>query len=183
METVSTLMDGELNMDEAEREIARLKSDMSLREHWDTYHLIGDTMRGGGVASPGFGARFSRRLALEPTVLAPRSRMARGSGRTLQRFVLPAMASAAAIAVVGWMFVGTAPTQDVAIQQLAVAPAPVPVQASLAVVKPDVSQPLLPDQASLEPVQDYMLAHQGISPTTAIQGVAPYIRTVSSNGE
>ncbi len=183
MESVSTLMDGELNVDEAEGAIARLKSDTALREHWDSYHLIGDVMRGGVAGTPGFGTRFSERLALEPTVLAPRSRAARGSGRILQRFALPAVASAAAIAVVGWMLVGTAPTQDVTAGPVAVVPAPVAAPQALSAVKPDASQPLLPELVSSEPVQDYMLAHQGISPTTAIQGVAPYIRTVSSNGE
>jgi len=183
METVSTLMDGEFNVDEAEREIARLKSDLVSREHWDTYHLIGEVMRGGATGTPGFSARFGERLALEPTVLAPRPRTARGSSRTLQRFVMPAMASAAAIAVVGWMFVGTAPTPDVAGGRVAVAPVPLPVAQPLVAVKPDASQPLLQEAVSSEPVQDYMLAHQGISPTTAIQGVAPYIRTVSGSGE
>lgn len=184
METVSTLMDGECNVDEAEREIARLKSDMSLREHWDTYHLIGDVMRGSVAGATGFGARFSERLAVEPTVLAPRSRAARGSGWTLQRLLMPAVASAAAIAVVGWMmFAGTAPTHEMPVGPLAVVPAPVPVPQPPAAVKPEAAQPLLPELASSEPMQDYMLAHQGISPTTAIQGVAPYIRTVSGNGE
>jgi hypothetical protein len=26
---------------------------------------------------------------------------------------------------------------------------------------------------------DYLLAHQGVSPSTALQGVAPYVRTVT----
>jgi hypothetical protein len=29
-------------------------------------------------------------------------------------------------------------------------------------------------------MNDYLLAHQGFSPSTAIQGLAPYIRSVST---
>ena len=37
--------------------------------------------------------------------------------------------------------------------------------------------------AASDNIHEYLLAHQGISPLTAIQGVTPYIRTVSSNGD
>ena len=80
LQSVSTLMDGELNVDEGAREIARLKvnsADAPDRETWDAYHLIGDVMRDGAAGVPalsaGFSARFCERLAQEPTVLAPRA--------------------------------------------------------------------------------------------------------------
>lgn len=187
MERVSTLMDGELAAEDAEREIVRLKSDVLLRENWETYHLIGDALRGTAEGATGFSARFSERLALEPTVLAPRAKAARGASGKLQKFALPAMATAAAVAVVGWMYGMNpgAPTLNVTPGRMAAAPAPV--QQSEIAAKPENISPPAPEQVAVatppEPMQNYMLAHQGISPTTAFQGVAPYIRTVSVNDE
>jgi sigma-E factor negative regulatory protein RseA len=82
IENVSALMDGELNSDDAAREIAHFKQDGThdgtRHEAWHTYHLIGDAMRGeqmqAEALSPGFSARLSEKLALEPTVLAPHRR-------------------------------------------------------------------------------------------------------------
>jgi sigma-E factor negative regulatory protein RseA len=200
--SVSSLMDGELNLDEAEREIARLKTDTSLRASWDTYHLIGDTLRGDTVVDAGvagFAGRFAERLAAEPTVLAPPRRAPRSR---FQTYALSAAASVAAVAVVGWVTMSTlvvkpdtaagilataplvqpVPSQPLAPQPQVAATPPAPAQqAPIAAVQPaPVPAAVL---ASPEHVHEYMLAHQGISPTTAIQGVAPYIRTVSSVGE
>jgi hypothetical protein len=33
-----------------------------------------------------------------------------------------------------------------------------------------------------EAANDYLLAHQGYSPRISLQGMAPYVRTVSSDG-
>lgn len=186
MERVSALMDGELAAADAEREIARVKSDELLRESWETYHLIGDALRGTARGAAGFGTRFSERLALEPTVLAPRARAARGASGKLQRFALPAMATAAAIAVVGWMYGMNLGAPALNAPDGRLAEVPPPAQQSEIAAKPEIMAPPVPEQLAAtpaEPMQNYMLAHQGISPTTAIQGVAPYIRTVSGNDE
>lgn len=193
-QSVSTLMDGELIAFEADREIARLKSDSGLREQWDTYHVIGDAIRGSHARHGGFAARFSERLAIEPTVLAPRAR----TGTTAQTFALRAAASVAAVAVVGWAALNiikpTLPGAEMA--QNSAAPAvvagqhtAVPAGAVTTAIGQSIETPSAPAQpASLvavpaEPVNEYLMAHQGISPTTAIQGVAPYVRTVSNAGE
>lgn len=190
-ENVSSLMDGELTVDEAAREIARLKvseGEVSNREAWDTYHLIGDAMRHGNsgagvpVLSAGFSARFSERLAQEPTVLAPRATRLLPVKRRFQTIALSAAASVAAIAVVGWMALSNvkpdAPTElakaKVAAQPQIAAVAPQTAAALIAAAKPTAA----PDH-----MHEYLLAHQGISPSTAIQGVAPYIRTVSNAGD
>jgi sigma-E factor negative regulatory protein RseA len=194
-------MDGELGVDEADREIARLKADESLRAHWDTYHLIGDAMRGDRADLPGFSTRFAERLAQEPTVLAPARRAPRGR---LQTIVLSIAASVAAIAVVGWVTYSTLVVQPelaggTLAQAPSVQPAPVQPAPSLLAQRGDtaqsgpLAQPMIAAPqptlappvalASPEHMHEYMLAHQGISPTTAIQGVAPYIRTVSIAGE
>lgn len=206
VESVSALMDGELDAAEAVREIARFKQggaqgaaqdeaqNEARHDAWNTYHAIGDVMRGAHVlaaglsADSGFLQRLSAKLALEPTVLAPRLRLpaAATTAKTIQTYALSAAASVAAVAVVGWVaFNMLAP--DVGPGTLARAPVAKP--AAVALQSPPVV-PLAP-QAPVEAVaavtpehvHEYLLAHQGISPITAIQGVTPYIRTVSSAGD
>lgn len=78
-EKLSALMDGELARDEAQIVIKTLGADELQRESWDTYHLIGSSLRRDTVSGTVTGASgrnrctdaiFSR-LAAEPTVLAP----------------------------------------------------------------------------------------------------------------
>jgi len=78
---------------------------------------------------------------------------------------LSAAASVAAVALVGWVAFG--PQEEVAqVAQVA----PIPVQAVPAVAQ-------VPPPAS---ANDYLYAHQGLSPRNSLQGVAPYVRMVSS---
>ena len=60
-------------------------------------------MRQSRVLSEGFGARVAERLAAEPTVLAPRSRVPGFHGESRKWFALSAAASVAAVALVGWL--------------------------------------------------------------------------------
>lgn len=176
-EKISALMDGELDADEAARQIAHLKQDTDRRHVWDAYHVIGDAMRGEcsrGMLATAFSARFSQQLALEPTVLAPRLRSSR-----IQTYALAAAASVAAVAVVGWMSMNLL-KQDEPQGTLARAPASPLVTAKATAPLP--APAVVVESAAPEHVHEYMLAHQGISPSTAIQGVTPYIRTVSSAG-
>jgi negative regulator of sigma E activity len=72
MEKISAFMDGEIDGIEATGQINRLKEDGRLRASWDTYHLIGDTLRGEKLSlSSDFTAKLGARLAGEPTVFAP----------------------------------------------------------------------------------------------------------------
>jgi sigma-E factor negative regulatory protein RseA len=181
MEQISAFMDGELDMDSAEREIARLKSESGVREIWDAYHLIGDAMRGSAPAMPGFAQRFGARLAAEHTVMAPQARRV---PRKLPTYALRVAASVTAVAAVGWMGYGVMRVD--APQQIATAPAAtVPGVMPAVVATPELMPVAAPDVVAVpaQHVQEYMLAHQGISPTTDIQGVTTYIRTVSPGDE
>ncbi len=186
VESISTLMDGELDADEAAREIARFKEDAARRDAWNTYHAIGDALRGDHARvglSADFCKRFSERLAQEPTVLAPRAR----APRTLQTWALSAAASVAAVAAVGWISMSMLSPDSTtgAPGTLAKAPAaPAAIVATAPVVPLQPVGPALvePVAAAPEHMHEYLLAHQGISPSTAMQGVTPYIRTVSSVG-
>ena len=80
MEKISALMDGELDARLGDQQFAHLKNDSGARACWDTYHLIGDALRGERVVSgnpSGRLERFSALLAQEPTVLAPHRRPAK----------------------------------------------------------------------------------------------------------
>lgn len=168
MNRLSALVDGELESDEAAQEFKRLRDDPEAREAWDTYHLIGDAMRAQPVMRAGFDRRFAERLAAEPTVLAPVTRPARRVSPAFS-YALSAAASIAAVAVVGWMaFSGSAPdTPTAAPGNLAGIAQPAPVTVPLQAAQDNGG------------AHDYLLAHQGVSPSTALQGVAPYVRTVA----
>ena len=169
---ISALIDGELGSGAVDGCLRRLKQENDLSQTWHDYHLIGDVLR--GEISPSLDARFARRLAAEPTILAPRPVVAANGSRWSS--ALSAVAGIAAVAVAAW----------VALPQTDVVPAPV----SIASTAPTTSAPA--PASSPRPaegvsgvpvavgVEDYLLAHQRFSPVSSMQGVAPYIRTVSA---
>ena len=168
MENISALMDGELEAHQAQRELTRVKEDAALREQWDTFHLIGDAMRRELLLSPDFRDQVARRLAEEPTVLAPRRLTSKT--RRAATYALSAAASVSAAALVAWVAL---PPGSVALQ----ASAPPPGAALVAV---QAAAPALASIPSEGRMNEYLLAHQGFSPSTALQGLAPYIRSVTA---
>jgi sigma-E factor negative regulatory protein RseA len=170
MERISSLMDGELDAHQAEQELARLKNDSEALASWEAYHLIGDAMRGDCVVSRQFSARLHEQLAAEPTVLAPR----RAPPRRVATYALSAAASFSAVALVGWMAFYSPLSPRPIDDNVATAPTPQQLPAS----------PIVPVELANVPsegrMNEYLIAHQEFSPSTAIQGVAPYIRTVSA---
>lgn len=167
-EKISALMDGELEAHERPGPYADLARAGEALEAWRTYHVIGDSLRETPLLSAGFSARMELRLSAEPTILAPRE--ARIEVRPRWRSMpLPARIAAgvAAIALVGWM--GFVPQGGQRSPEVALAPAKPPAEAPAAKVP-------LPSAAG-----DYLLAHQAYSPRGNLQGVAPYVRTVSES--
>jgi sigma-E factor negative regulatory protein RseA len=160
-EEISLLVDGELAEHEVTRVCGKLRDEQAL-ETWVAYHVIGDCLRQGGEVSPGFYDSFRARLAAEPTVLAPVRRTHKPA------FVAWAVAaSVAAVAVVGWF----------GIQQLNPTQTP-----SVAVMRP--AEGIAPVAAKPQAgINEYLMVHQAYSPTTALQGVRPYIRTVAESGQ
>lgn len=164
MDKISALMDGELDDRQAHEQLARLKQDGGLADGWDTYHIIGDSLRGEPLLSAQFSRKVIERLSEEPTILAPQ----RSTVKRVTAYALSAAASVAAIALVGWVAFVSVPVVEVA-QAPVASPAPAVPVAQLANVPSDGK------------MNDYLIAHQEFSPSTSIQGVAPYIRTVSSS--
>ena len=155
-ETLSAWMDSELDGQQSAALLPQIKRDPELRRGWDCYHLIGDALR--GVHGPDLCARICARVDAEPTVLAPQRR---GKAEKLRWAALSLAASVAAAVFVGWVALsGTRPD--------AVQIAAVPARAVLPVAAP-----------AGDAINDYLLAHQRYSPSNAMQGVAPYVRTVA----
>jgi len=164
---LSALMDGELDAAEATEAIAQLKKTDGLRSEWATYHLIGDALRQ-SVTMSHIAQRVNERLATEPTVLAPRSLFSLHLPMQKAKvFALSAAASVAAVAVVGWI---SFQTIDQSQQNLAASN-----KTSSNVIAASTSVP------APARMNDYLLAHQEFSPSTAMQGVAPYVRTVADS--
>ena len=166
MEKLSEFMDGESAGPDAAARLKRLLEDPQHRESWETYHRIGDALRGDFEISPDFSARFARKLETEPTVLAPRRPVGL---QAIRRFSLPVAASAAGIALVVWVTLFSSPTlppgPDKFASDSGQTASPMAVQETASAAK--------------EEIYDYLLAHQQFSPRTTMQGVASYVRTVS----
>lgn len=162
---ISALLDGELAPDAAERVINTLRQQADLRREWETYHLIGDALRRSPALSPHFSDRVMACLAREPTVLAP----PRAKSGVL-RFALPLAASVMGVGTVAWVALSFN------------APQPVRVAAALPTSQQAAQTPapkLAAAQVSREALKGYLVAHEAHSPGGRIQGVAPYVRTVS----
>jgi sigma-E factor negative regulatory protein RseA len=108
-EEISLLMDGELDALRADGVCDGLRGSRCVAI-WVCYHVIGDALRGSAALTPGFAARFSAKLAAEPTVLAPPPRRAAPAA-----IALAAAATVAAVSVVGWVALTTMPTAPTAL--------------------------------------------------------------------
>src|SRR5262245_30375310 len=159
-EKLSAMIDGELES-EVYTHLGKLRADPELRNAWDVYHLIGDCLRGHAGAE--IAPRVIARLRDEPTVLAPHRE--RSGARRVGRYGMYAAASAAAVAVVAWTAFplwhesSQLGGSNVATQQV--------VPADTLTVMP------------ASEVEAYLLAHQPYSHVSGMQGVAPFVRSVS----
>jgi sigma-E factor negative regulatory protein RseA len=154
---ISALMDGELFEDEMGGVLDQLKQDPSTRKNWAAYHLIGDVLRQPDHIHSDLSAKVRVRMRDEPVVMAPRGHAVKQKMRT---FALSAAASLSAVGVVAWMSLQISPeiAPQMAMQQAALRPA---------------SMQILPGS------DDYLIAHQELSPSTDVKGAASYIRTIS----
>jgi len=171
MEKISALMDGELDGQQAQQQIRRLGENEELASSWHAFHLIGDAMRNERPLSPGFSQRVNSRIAAEPTVLAPR----RSASKRVVAYALSAAASLSAAALVGWVALSPVPPAS----QPEIAKASLPAVPVVPASATSASAPTVASVPSDGTMNEYLMAHQEFSPSTALQGVAPYIRSVS----
>lgn len=155
---ISALMDGELDDEESRIVFGQFKQHESLRDDWEIYHLIGDSLRQTPVWQDDFSARFAERLAAEPTVLAPRSI----KPQPRHPVSWPLAASVAAVSLVAWTAFQLNQPDGVARQA--------------AQPEMTVSSSALSPQS----VNYYLNAHQEYS-VAAIHGASPYLQASLEN--
>ena len=167
MERISAFMDGESGSTETHQAMLHLKQNDECCATWATFHLIGDMMRGDPPLRDDFLAGLRARMEREPTQLAPRM-----TWRKSMNYALSAAASLVAVAVVVTIVVTDNPLKP----QPPLAAVPAPAAPTVARVDPSTRPMPAANQGN---VNEYLLAHQEFSPSTALQGLAPYVRTVS----
>ncbi|MBM3390930.1 MAG: anti-sigma 24 factor [Betaproteobacteria bacterium] len=160
---LSSLVDGEIEPEASARIIDALRRDKNLQEAWRTYHLVGDALRRHPIGSPKFAEDVMSRLEKEPVVLA---RPAKRPVFAPFRFAFPLAAALAGMGVVGWVALSLNPIQ--------------PAVTASAPSMPQETKVALPAaQGEAGGLKEYLMAHQAHSANKGIQGVAPYVRTVS----
>ncbi len=161
---ISTLLDGELDREEAIATIRHLGADAQRRATWDSYHLIGDVLRGEDLGEMARRRKSTEvlfaKLAAEPTVIAPAAiHQARRQSKTRI-----AMAMAASIVTVSAIAV-------IAMKQQSGVVAPVQM------VQQNPPQAIVPVAAPVnERVNDYLVIHRQFANRQGLQ-------TASTRGE
>ena len=175
-EHLSSLIDGELDPDEAAAVLDALCRDPELQRHWSELQLVGDALRSAEVAAcheDGFRERVRAALASEPTVLAPR----RSPRPAWRRYSMPGLAVAASVAALAFVAVPLmqSPSPDVTAQR-PLAPT-APVVASTAV--PAASQAearAAAAIASARALDPYFAAHRELTGGSPLPRAAAYLR-------
>jgi sigma-E factor negative regulatory protein RseA len=191
-EKLSSLMDGELDREEARDAIRQLGANPQHRDQWDTYHMIGEVLRGDPVVmTESSEARRERtaaifaRLADEPTILAPAAAKANRPAvsvlPSINKRTRIALAMAASVATLSAIVVVAVKQQDTAtvsnvrlVQQTS--PQPVATPASNT-----------PSQADVR-VNDYLAIHRQFAGQAGFQNasarvVVPLAAPVDSSRE
>ncbi len=167
-EKMSCLMDGELDRDEAHVAIRQLGADASMREQWETYHLIGDALRGESIAGAAVAVQRHQRaadifakLADEPTILVPAVAKRVAKTAVIQQRTRVAIAMAATVVTVSAITVVALKQQ----QGSTVAPIQAVQQASLL----QATTTSAADLQSQNRVNDYLAIHRQFANPGAFQ--------------
>jgi negative regulator of sigma E activity len=177
-EQLSSLIDGELDREQAAALLRALCEDPELQRAWSDLQLVGDALRSSEVAAchaEGFGVRVRRALATEPTVLAPRA-----ARWPLRRLMLPGAAIAASVAAIAFVAVPMLrpPAPAVTAQHAQPAEAVAAVQAELPPATDAKAAAAIANARALDP---YFAAHRELTGGTALPRATAYLRT--SGGE
>jgi len=181
-EQISALMDGELERD-ASRVIQLLTGGPSeYRQTWWRFHLIRECLSGHLARSvdAAFADRVMSAIRDEPAIVAP--------GRTLNRFLKPAMgfaiaASVAAVAILGLRQAGVGTPTSIQTATVAVQPQElIPRQVAARSTEPGVEQPqvpfMIPENAEYR-LNRYLVNYNEYRSHTGLQGMLPYVSIVA----
>lgn len=181
-ERISAMMDDQASAQEVDALLQQLAQDEALCQHWETYQLIGDALR--GQPQGNIRARVSACLVAEPahSVAVEQSRRNRP-----KRWAMSLAASLAAIAMVGGLALhlgvllpSESASQIAVLEQSPAAPS-TPQSMSIA------GTASVPKASSEEPpqtsaMQEHRLAHEQVSSAPMMSSIAGYARLVVSEG-
>ncbi|MES9968846.1 MAG: sigma-E factor negative regulatory protein [Candidatus Thiodiazotropha sp.] len=178
-ERLSALVDDEISESEISGEINKLKHNPESLDIWSSYHLIGDAMRNelGQLHDPDLARRISEQLENEPIVLAPAAikRKTQTRKRALTGLAVAASLTAVAVVMAPQLINpggSEAPDQLVSSNQL-------PKSNTIHVAEDGTRWKLLKQPKLESRLNDYLLNHQDLSPSSNIKGIMPYATFVS----
>jgi sigma-E factor negative regulatory protein RseA len=164
---ISSLMDGELDPHSSEQSIQACCKSAELKQAWQAYHVIGETMRGDSYRRIDVAAAVMAAIEQEPAIIARPRRV-----HSFGRIALAAAASVATIGVVGW--IGTQGMPGSSSPAMATAPTNAPV---MTVAAGDGAAPTARPASSTMSyptieVQDYLAAHRQVPSSDLYRPVA-----------
>ncbi|MCK2094493.1 sigma-E factor negative regulatory protein [Thauera aromatica] len=172
-DTVSALLDGELEDHAIAPVFEKLRRDPELRKEWDAYCMIGDALRGEHDCLPDFAERVMANLDREPVVFTPAAASVGSARRAAWSSMLPVAASVMGVAAVGLVAATLYSRDDAAVARLAAVPAPAQI------TKLTAGQGALPRAVGDDPLREYVFAHRGISGGGPVPAGLQYVRSVS----
>jgi sigma-E factor negative regulatory protein RseA len=189
-ERLSALVDDEISGHEISGEINKLKNNQESLDIWSRYHLIGDAMRNelGQFHDPQMARLISQRLKSEPAILAPAAiKRHSNKKRALTGLAIAASLTAVAVVIAPQLInpgSSEAPNQLASSNQLPVGnQQPVanqqPASNTIHVAEDGTRWELLKKPKVESRLNDYLLNHQDLSPSSNIKGIMPYATFVS----
>ncbi len=172
-EKLSAIIDGELDVDD--KLIHALDNDEALRDRWQRYHLIRDSLTHQlpEQGMPDISARIAAALEDEPTVLAP---VHRRISQTIMKQAA-GLAVAASVATIAVMSVQTSQVAENDNGSTSIARIEQPRLDTSA-----IAQVRLRNQAIQSKLSGYLVNHNEYSVTARMQGMLPYMRIVGDAG-
>ncbi|MCU7943182.1 MAG: sigma-E factor negative regulatory protein [Candidatus Thiodiazotropha sp. (ex Cardiolucina cf. quadrata)] len=184
-ERLSALVDDEISEHEISGEINKLKNTQESQDIWSRYHLIGDAMRNelGHIHDPEMARSISQRIENEPIVLAPAALKPRSSNkkRAFTGLAVAASLTAAAVVMAPQLInpgSSEAPNQLASSDQLPISNQR-PESNTIYVAENGTRWKLLKKPKVESRLNDYLLNHQDLSPSSNIKGIMPYATFVS----
>ncbi len=168
-------MDGELVAEEANDVIKQLKKKDELHNDWETYHLIGDSLRQSSRLSIDISKQVSEQIKAEPAILMPIVSI-KESGPYKRMNYAFSIAASIMVVLVGWIGL-----------QILQEPSPIMVVdnhiENNRQVMPVVSTASPAHVHSLTPVEfnDYLFVHGEFSPGTATHVPSIYLHQVTDH--
>ncbi len=197
LERISALMDGELSSQERELAIDYVKDDLEVKQNWQRYHIIGDTMRNTlpSMVQPDLAEKLNKMLENEPAILAPKSTVNSNKKIASKDFTKPFIGLAIAASVTAVAIFGIQNTEQQTPSVDGSAPQVVSneggslsnLEQSLATAIPKTVRTVKyePVENTIEATRlnSYILNHNQFNSRMGVQGVSPNARLVGHESQ